>query len=132
MRIAHYPLHARQIRDFLGRSLRVAAGHQDLAFGIFTIDPANGGTRILVGRSRHRARVQDDDARFLAFGSPLQPALAELPFHSRAIGLGRAAAKILYIKTSHPNIVVQESGLCAARTGLRLFGTPRTFASSQL
>ena len=112
MRIADYPLHARKLRDFLRCSLCVAAGYQDLASGVFTMDAADSSARVPIGRRCHRTRIQDHDAGFLRPRCPLQSALAELPFHSRAIGLGRPAAKILYIKTSHANIVVEERRLC--------------------
>ena len=110
MRVADDLRDAGQGGKFFGRPLGVATGHHDLCPGIFAVDPANGGAGVLIGGGGDRAGVQDDDFGVAQPASTLQSQILELAFDGRAVGLGRPAPKILYVKTCHHTIVAAHSG----------------------
>jgi hypothetical protein len=105
VRVADHLRNARQGSDFFRSALGVAAGDHDLAAGILAVDAADGGARVLISGRSHAARIN-----YHYFGLSrglgwLKPAVAELAFDSRAVGLGGAAAEVLYIETGHVSIL---------------------------
>ena len=55
--IAYYAANSRQSSQFLGCALSVAPGHNDLASGVFAMDAADGGARVLIGGGGDSAGV---------------------------------------------------------------------------
>jgi hypothetical protein len=49
--------------DLLGGSLSIATGHHNLAVGIFTVNAADDGARVLIGGGGYRAGVENHDLR---------------------------------------------------------------------
>jgi hypothetical protein len=78
MRITHHPAHAGQGSYFFRGSLRVAAGHQDLASRVVAIDPPNGGARVLISSGGNGARVQHHNLRCARRSGLLQTLDAQL------------------------------------------------------
>ena len=72
------------------------------------MDASYGRASVLVCRRRYRACIEDDDLGVPRLGGARPPALFELPFDRRPIGLRRTAAKILYVKTRHGNILAAQ------------------------
>ena len=107
MRISYYTAHSRQ-RGYLFRSaLGVASGDHDLATGIFAMDAANGGAGILIRGGGHGAGVENDDLRLGGNAGAVESALSELSFDGGSVGLGGAAAKVLYVEGTHRTIVTE-------------------------
>jgi CheY-like chemotaxis protein len=111
--------YSRQRRQFFGSALRIATGDDDSSQGVLAVNSANGSAGILVCRGRDRASIQNNDFRVRGRRRAFQSAFFELPLNASAIGLGRAATKILYVKTCHGTIV-------AAQTGPKATGRART------
>ena len=87
--------YAGQGGDFFGSTLSVASGDDDLSTWILTVNAADGGAGVVVGRGGDRAGVQHDQ---FSGGGGLgtdQAFLLELPFEGGAVGLGGAASEIL-------------------------------------
>jgi hypothetical protein len=99
--IANNPRHPRKRCDFLGRTLGIASGDHDLARGVFAMDAANGRARILIGRSRHRARIQHYDFRLRGSVGSRQSILLELALYGGSIRLRSPATKVLHVKACH-------------------------------
>lgn len=96
--------------QFFGGALRVTARHYDLSLRIFAVNAADGGTGVLVGRSCNGTGVEDDDLGAGCCVGALEALILELALNRGAVGLGRAAPKILYVKTRHHTIVAAYSG----------------------
>src|SRR5580658_499918 len=77
VRVADHAGHAGQGRDFLGGTLSVASGDDNLRVGILALDTADGGAGILVGRGRYGTGIEDDHVRAGGRGA-VQSALLEL------------------------------------------------------
>lgn len=105
VRVPNYGRHARQSRNFVGRTLRVAASHDDLTLRIGAVDATDSRARILVGGGSDRAGIQYDKLCLVGRASPLKTALRELAFQGSAVGLRRTTSEILYVKTGHACIV---------------------------
>jgi CheY-like chemotaxis protein len=91
------------------------------------VDTANSGARVLVRRRCNRAGIENDDLCLDRRRRALQAAFGELALDGSAIGLGRATAKILYVKAAHGYIVTyRHEVFCAAR----LTATKAQFAAS--
>ncbi len=101
---------AGECSQFFGSALRIATGDDDAGQGILPVNPANGRACILIGGGRDRASIQNNDFRIKRSRSALQSAFLELPLDGGTIGLGRAATKILYVKTRHRTIVAAQAG----------------------
>src|SRR5258705_11922633 len=106
------PWHRHQ---FFWGTLRLTSRNNDPGQRILAVNASNSRPRVLIRGSRDRAGIEDDDFCVRGSGSALQAALFELPFEGSAIRLGRAATKILYVKTCHRNIVAAHPG--PSRTG---------------
>ena len=104
--ISDHQADARQRRQFLGSALRVAAGHQDSRFGIFAMNAADGGTRVLIGGGGYGAGVQDNDFGFDGSGGALHAAIEQLALDGCAIRLGRAASEVLHMISRHEVIIL--------------------------
>ena len=61
VRVPDDPGHAGQSRDFLRRTLRVAAGDDDARVGLRAMDAADGLAKLVVGGRGDGAGVQDDE-----------------------------------------------------------------------
>src|SRR5579862_2873021 len=103
--VADHLRDAGKSREFLGGALGVATGNHDAGLWILAMDAADGGARILIGGCRHGAGIQDDHFGLIERRGAFQAALFELALDGGAVGLGRAAAKILYVVTCHRTIV---------------------------
>src|SRR5215469_11390585 len=114
VRVANDLGNAGQTRQLVGRALRVTAGHDDSRLWVFTMDAPDGGTGVLIGGRGHCAGVEDDNFGLVGRGGAFHAALLELPFNGGAVGLGGAAAKILYVVTCHRTIVAALQGAVAA------------------
>src|SRR5262249_2277975 len=105
---------------FLRYALSVASCNNDFAPGGFPADSPDRGPRILLGGGGNGAGGQDDMTGILPAARPLESHPPGLLLHCCAIGLGSAAAEILYVKTGHGTIlayVVSRSlsrSVCAA------------------
>ena len=119
VRITNHPRDARQRRQFFRRPLRVAAGHQNLAIRIHPLQPPYGGTRIFVRALGHGAGIQHHNFGVAGRPGALQSAIQKLPLQGSPIRLCRAAAKILYVETSHTSIL-NEWGAAAERFAEKL------------
>ena len=98
-------MHARQSSNLLRCPLSVAAGYDDPAIRVFSLDSANGGPRVLVSGTRYSARVQDNNLGVFLVRRPGEATLQELPLDGRSIGLGRTAPEILDVESTHDGIV---------------------------
>jgi len=67
----------------------------------------DGRSCILVGGSRYRTRIQDDNACLVRRPSCYQTTFFELPLDSRAIRLRRATSKVLDVEAGHGKIIQQ-------------------------
>jgi hypothetical protein len=103
--------HPGKRRNFFGRTLRIASGHDNLAMRIFATNAANGRARILIRRSSDRARVQDHDFRSGWRIGSCQTPLLELALDRSTIGLCSPATKILYVEARHGSFPHDESAL---------------------
>src|SRR6202021_1817248 len=121
VRVADHAGHAGQGRDFLGGTLSVASGHDNLGVGILAPDTADGGAGILVGRGRYGTGIEDDHVRVAGRGVG-QSALFELALQGSAIRLGCTAAEIFYMEGGHWSMVAHFS--CAPQ---RAFCRIKTF-----
>ena len=110
MRIADHLRDAGQGGQFFGRALSVAAGYHNFCMGIFAVHTSDGCAGILIGGCRDCASVQDYDPGFGESASALQSLILELALEGGAVGLGRPAPKILYVKTRHHTIVAAHLG----------------------
>jgi hypothetical protein len=100
VRIADHAGHAGQGRDFLGGTLSVASGNDNLGVGILALDTADGGAGILVGRRCYCTGIENDHVRVGGRGAG-QSALLELALQGSAIRLGCTAAEIFYMEGGH-------------------------------
>jgi hypothetical protein len=105
VRVPKYGRHPRQSRNFVGRTLRVTASHDDLTLRIFAVDATDGGARVLVCGGGDRAGIQYDKLCLVGRVSPLKTPLGKLAFQGSAVRLRRATSEILYVKTGHACIV---------------------------
>ncbi len=105
VRIPHDPSHARQSRQLLRGSLRVATRHQNAAIRVHPLQPPYGRTSILVRALGYSAGVEHNNFRVARRSSSLQPALQKLPLQCRPVRLCGSAAKILYVEAMHPPIL---------------------------
>ena len=101
MRIPDHPLHARQCRQLLRRSLRVAARHQNPRLWIFAMHPPDRLPHIVIRRRRHRAGIEHHQVRPSALTAAVKPLPRKQRFQSRAIRLRSPAPKILNEKFPH-------------------------------
>ena len=91
------------------------------------MNTTDGRACILIGSGRDGAGVQNNNFCIRRSRSTLQTALFKLAFDGSAIGLRRAATKILYVKTRHRTIVAAHPGPkanwsnCAPHVGAPLF-----------
>ena len=89
-------------RQFLGRALRVAAGHQNAGRGIFAMHAAHGLAHVFIGRGGDGAGVEHHEiGGRRARRAASKPLRGEQRFESGAIGLGGAAAEILDEELPH-------------------------------
>ncbi len=95
MRVAEDESDAGYGGQFFRGPLGVTACHQYLGRRVLAVNAANGGAYVLVGRSRDRARVQDDDLGVLRRPGGMPTALRELALDGGAVGLGCAATEVL-------------------------------------
>jgi hypothetical protein len=98
VRITHHPGDARQGSYFAGSTLGVATRDQDLSVGVFPMGAADGGTRVLIGRSRHRTSIEYDYVRLSGGFDLLQAATLKRAHDSSAVGLCGPATKALHEK----------------------------------
>lgn len=103
--VADHLRDAGKSRKFVRGALGIATGDHDAGLRIFAMDAANGGARVLIGGCRYGAGIQDDHFGLIERRGAFQAALFELALDGGAVGLGRAAAKILYVVTCHRTIV---------------------------
>ena len=103
--ITDNPRDAGQGGNLVGCALGVTAGYHDLAMGILASNATDAGARVMVGRGGDGAGIEHDNVGVLGTRRPLQSALTQLALYSRTVGLGRATAKILYVKACHSNMV---------------------------
>ena len=107
MRIAYHPFDAGHCGQFVGRALRVAAGHQDTRGGILAMHAADGLAHVVIGRPSDRAGVEDHQIGLAALPGGFQPLGGEQRFQRRAIGLGRAAAEVLNEEFPHVSSIIR-------------------------
>jgi hypothetical protein len=91
--------------NFFRRTLCVASCNDDLAKGVLAVNAPDGCAGVLIGGGSYGAGVQDNDLGLGRSFGAFQSAVAELAFDRGAIGLGSAAAKVLYIESAHRTIV---------------------------
>jgi hypothetical protein len=96
---------AGQGSDFFRSTLCVASRNNDLAERILAMDATDGCTGVLIGGGRYGTGVQHHDFGLGGSFGTFQSAVTELALDGRAIGLSSAAAKVLYIESSHRTIV---------------------------
>jgi len=101
VRVADYQVHARQGGDFFWCALRVTTSDYDFRFRIFSSYAPNCRAGVLIGARGYRTCVENHERGFGGRGRTVKSAIFELAFERRAIGLGSAAAKVLYIKSGH-------------------------------
>ncbi len=118
VRVSDDEAHARQRRQFFRSALRIAAGDQNSRLGIFAVNAANGGTRVLIGGGGHRACVQDNHFGLDGSAGALHAAVEQLALDGRAIGLGRAASEVLHMISGHSVIIL------SLNAGFRLVQNP--------
>jgi len=105
--IAHYPTHPGDRGQFFRRPLRVATSNENAAAGVFPAHATDRGPCVLVRAFRDSAGIEDNHFGVAHCGSSLQPALQELVLERGAVGLGGAAAKILYVEAGHAPILTE-------------------------
>jgi len=103
--VSYHPGHARQGSQFFWSALRIATGYQDATLRMVAADAADGGAGVPVGRGCHCAGVEDDNFGLPQRGSATEALCPQLLFNRGAIGLRRAASKILYVETAHASIL---------------------------
>jgi len=91
--------------DLLRSTLRVAAGHHDLRFGIFAMDATDGGSCILIGSGGDSTGVENHDFGLGRAWRTIKPPLLELTLQSGAISLRRSAPEILNVILRHLMII---------------------------
>ena len=69
------------------------------------MNAANGGARVLIGSGGYCACVEHHDFGRNSINGALQAAIEQLPLDGRAIGLRRAAAKVLHVIGRHKLII---------------------------
>ena len=99
--ISNHPFDARHGRQFIGRALRVAAGHQDARRGILAMHAAQRLAHIVVRGGCDCAGIQNHQVRMAALGRRFQSLGGKQRFESGAIGLGSPASEILHEKLIH-------------------------------
>jgi hypothetical protein len=88
------------------------------------------GTRILIGRCRHRASIKNYDFRAACVVRAFESAILELALKGGAIGLGGTAPKILYVKSRHSTIVATFDGKMALWAAVQSKFLPALTASA--
>ena len=101
MRIAHYPRHARERRDFLRCALGVAARDQYFARRVGSMDAPDDLPDLRVGAGGNRARVQDGDLAFLDALGFLEARSEQPRLESRPVRLACPATEIEKMKRFH-------------------------------
>ena len=110
MRIADNQFDAGDGGDFLRGALRVTSGNQDLRIGILAMNAADGGARVLVGRRRHRAGVENNHLRVIRRSGALQAAVQQLPLDGSAVGLCSPAPEVFNVISRH-RIIISSANL---------------------
>lgn len=87
MRVADDPSHSGNSRDFLGRTLRVAAGDHDTGVRLRSMDAANGLAKLVIGGGGDGTSVQDDEVGVSNFAGGVEAARGESGFERSSIGL---------------------------------------------
>ena len=84
---------------------------------------ADGGASVLIGRSRHRAGVEDDQISVARRTGMEQTVARQLTFQSGTIGLGGAASEAVQKKSRHESIIeVQLYRFCRCGLAHNLLG----------
>ncbi len=120
VRVTYNPGHSRQRSQFFWRALGVAAGYQDAAIRIHSLQSPNRSAGVFVSALGHGTGVQDNDFGVPGRSGAFQSAIEKLPLQRCAIGLGRAATKIFYVEAGHAPILNER----LARTNRRSLGAP--------
>ncbi len=121
MRISYHQADALKPGNFLWRTLRITAGHNNVSFWIGTSYAAYGCPGILVGRRRHGACIEDNELGVLRRSAARKSAVEQLTLNRSAIRLGRATAEVLDMETGH-GVIIRSNGRLPFRTGSRIFG----------
>ena len=101
VRVSDHPGDSGQPRQFLRRTLGVAARHQDSRRGVFPMHAVDTLAHVLVSRRGHRARVQNYHVGALRLAGLGQPSLTEQALQRGPVGLGRPAPEVLDEKPLH-------------------------------
>src|SRR5579863_6167687 len=116
VRVADHAGYAGQRRDFLRRALGVASSDHNPGLGILSLDSADGGAGILIGRCGYRTSIEYDQVG-IAGGRSVESSLLELAIQRSPVRLRSAAAKIFHMKGGH---VVYGSVLWRQAPGFRI------------
>jgi hypothetical protein len=106
MRISDDQADAWERRNFLRRSLGVAAGYEYLRIRIVAVYAANGGASVLIRRRCNRASVENHDLRATRGAGTLETAIEQLPLDGSAVGLGGPASEVLNMVGRHGLIIL--------------------------
>ena len=105
VRVADYLADAGQGGDFFWRTLRIAAGDYDLSLWVLTMDAADSGAGVLVGRGRYGAGVEDYQPCFRCFPGAFQSVFPQLALDGSAVRLGSTASEIRHVESRHISIL---------------------------
>ena len=101
MRVPDDPRHSGNPGNLVRRSLRVAPGYQDLAFGVLAMDSPDGGAGVLVGGGGYRTGVEHHDLGVGGSAGPSEAPGLKLALNGRSVSLGGAAAEVFHVKARH-------------------------------
>src|SRR5579864_1031726 len=104
--IANHPRYARQCCNLFWCSLGITARDQNFCCRIFTMDSANGGTCILIGRGGDSAGIEDDKLGDLWRPRRGKAECRKLELDGRSVSLSGSASKVLYEKFRHESIII--------------------------
>ena len=105
VRVPNHPADARQLSQFLGSALGVAAGNQDTAAGIFATRPADSSSHILVRFSGDGTGIQHNHFSVVSARSAAQAAAQQVALQRGSVGLRGAAAEVMHKESGHRGVL---------------------------
>ena len=109
--ISDYEFDAGQGSNFFRSALCITSRDDNLAIGVFAMDPANGRAGVLIGRCGDRTGVEHNNIGIRRRSGAEPSPLMKLPPDGGAVRLGRAAAEILYEEACHRFMLAQIDNL---------------------
>src|SRR5215472_2862613 len=101
VRISDYPAYTGQGSDLARGALSVAASNQYFGIGIFPMHTADIGPGVLIGCSRYRTRVDDNQVRFTGGRGAAPPFLLKREFQNGTVSLRGTTSKAVQKKLRH-------------------------------